>query len=418
MFTFHMPRSSSMLATLAGLLSWSASAHAGRLPFFVPAQMEYVSASQGYLGVDLRDLDEPRAHQLNTKGTQGTEIVALDHDAPACKAGLRLQDVITAINGQSVANADQVRRVLRELPAGKHVVIAVVRSGKPVEVKLQLADRQVLAQQAWKRHFHVPDGAPMIEGFAGGQRGFLNPGIVMPPTDGGPLHLGVFVRAMEPQLATFFGAKDGTGLLIESVEAGSPAAAAGLKAGDVILKANDTPVTSSMDLIGVIHGAAGRPVQLTILRDHQEQRVSVAVQGMKTESQLAPEVEREQLLTDAEPALDTLRGSDFHLSGPDLQKLHQELADSDAQARRAIEQAQKQMGTVNRDAIEQALAGAREQMETIDRPAMEKQLSEAMKQAQAVDMPAMRKQIDEAMRTMREAMQKNSGSSPAGMYPY
>ena len=58
--------------------------------------------SQGYLGVDLRNVDPARAKTLNLKNGHGVEILVVDHDAPAAKAGLKTHDVIVAMNGHTV----------------------------------------------------------------------------------------------------------------------------------------------------------------------------------------------------------------------------------------------------------------------------------------------------------------------------
>ncbi len=459
-------RSAGSFALLAGLLSASVAAHASLAVPQVTMQddtpeVEYVVASQGYLGVDLRDVDESRAQQLKLKAAQGAEIVALDHDAPACKAGLRAGDVITAIDGQAVTNAEQVHRMLRDLPAGRHVTIAVARSGKPVEVKLQLADREVLAQQAWKRHFHVPAGAPMINGFAG-ERGFLSPGYVMPPAAGSAQHMGVLVRPLGPQLAAYFGAPEGTGLLIENVEAESAAAAAGLKAGDVILKANGTAMTSPMDLVAAIRDAGGKPFQLNVLRDHHEQNVTVTVQGMKTESELLPGIDPGHLAAEIGPEVAELQ-KDALSGGVDLEKLRAQLADSQRASQRALAQAQKelrehpvQVPQIDTEAIrkqleqlknsrqisEQAMAAAQKELREhpvkvpqVDMGAIQKQLEqlndsrqlnenalaaaekelrEHPVQVPQVDMQAIQKQIEQA----RKAVERQFGSGSADLYPY
>ncbi len=67
---------------------------------------------------------------------------------------------------------------------------------------------------------------------------------------GGRGRLGVTVQPLTPQLAAYFGVKDG--LLITSVRDESPAAAGGLKAGDVITTVNGTSVTTQSDLIHVL----------------------------------------------------------------------------------------------------------------------------------------------------------------------
>ena len=75
-------------------------------------------AAQGYLGIEMRDVSEEQIGELKLKEARGAEIINLDHDGPACKAGMRMHDVILQMNGQSVEGEEQLRRMLRETPAG------------------------------------------------------------------------------------------------------------------------------------------------------------------------------------------------------------------------------------------------------------------------------------------------------------
>ena len=68
-------------------------------------------STQGYLGIDLRDVSEDQIGPLKLKEARGAEVVGVDHDGPACKAGLQVHDVILQMNGQVVEGEEQLRRM-------------------------------------------------------------------------------------------------------------------------------------------------------------------------------------------------------------------------------------------------------------------------------------------------------------------
>jgi serine protease Do len=247
-------------------------------------------SSQGYLGVDLRDVDTDRAAALKLKNGHGVEIVALDHDAPAAKAGLKAHDVILQMNGEAINGCDQLRRLLRKQPPGRTVAFVIDRDGASISVSVQLADRVLLEQQAWSQHFSVPEPAgpePVSEPVSNtppvtGGESFVSAG----SSSGGAqflrslkpnsLYVGADVNPLRSQLADYFGVTSGTGLLVENVDNQSPAFRAGLRAGDVILKLNSTPMVTRNDWLKAIRNNRGKQVQVTIMRDKQEQTLTMS----------------------------------------------------------------------------------------------------------------------------------------------
>lgn len=289
--SFHFCRPYSTLGSLAIVLACALSAHlalasggpVGVLRFL--SQNFFLHGPQGYLGVDLKDVDSARADALKLNGGRGVEIVAVDHDAPAAKAGLRTHDVIMEMNGHSIENCDQLRRLLHKEPPGRTVAFAVNRDGEVMNITVQLADRQLLQQKAWSQHYTVQD-AP-AEGSVNGAQSFVVGapssrllGTLMPRA----LYVGVDVSPVRSQLAEYFGVASGTGLLVESVDTDSPGARAGLRAGDVILKVNDRAMVSRNDWLKMIRDYRGNPVQLTIVRDKQQQSLTMIAGAAKKKS--------------------------------------------------------------------------------------------------------------------------------------
>jgi S1-C subfamily serine protease len=253
-------------------------------------QFILVSAPASILGVGVADIDVHSAELLNLKSTSGVEVIAVDHDAPAGKAGMHLRDVIIALNGKQVTSAAQFRETVGSFPPHKEVVLGVIRDGKPIKFTIKLADRAKLQQQAYARHFNPP--MPSIGNtfgsvsarqgiFAGdGPQGLANEGAGDDSIDDGPQAFGFYGMGAEldpigPQLASFFGVKDGSGMLVKSVAPGSPAAAAGLQAGDVVLKLNDASILNPVDWVRAIEASHGKPMPLTIVRNKHTETLTL-----------------------------------------------------------------------------------------------------------------------------------------------
>ena len=250
---------------------------------------------QGYLGVEFRDVPANSGFGSHfVKSHAGVEVTAVDHDGPAGKAGLKPHDIITRLNGQAVQTADALRHMLRNTGAGVQIALQVLREGHPVEMSARLVDRDQLERNAWTDRDTVPMPQPVpqppptvvVQSYTFTAEGADIPAETanpQPPAHsrgyiGNLLHgpyTGLTLDSMEPQLATFFGSTSGIGLLIRSVEANSPAALAGLQAGDVLLRADTIGMRSTSDWSSRLHAAKGKSIQLTVLRDHHEQSITL-----------------------------------------------------------------------------------------------------------------------------------------------
>ena len=275
----HLPILGSLAVVLGGLLTtcW-AFGDALNLPATLPEFLLF--SAQGYLGVVLGDVDNERVNALHLKDAHAAEVVVVDHDAPAGKSGLEVHDVILQLDGQSFDNVDQLRRRLREMPSGRTVNLLISRDGARLNVVVQLCDRALLQQQAWSKHFTVPEPAAPASGqsFLGSVASgpaFLDSMIPR------ALYVGADVNPVRTQLADYFGVKSGTGLLVESVDDQSPAWRAGLKAGDVIVKVESQQMTSKNDWLKAIRNHRGHAVQLTVMRNKQELILSMSAGKQK-----------------------------------------------------------------------------------------------------------------------------------------
>jgi C-terminal processing protease CtpA/Prc len=211
---------------------------------------------------------------------------------------MRMHDVILQMNGQVVENEEQLRKMLRDMPVGRTVSFLVSRDGQTQTMTMTTADRKTIGLQAWEQHYSVPaPGGP--SGVVRGNSFLDSKSAANATTQTQKEHkdllgtetivlsssfTGAKLEVMGPQLAEFFGATDGAGLLVRSVDGNSPADDAGMKAGDVVVKINSISVANGTDWTKTVHDNKGKPVPVVVLRDKHEQTLTLTPDGKKRSS--------------------------------------------------------------------------------------------------------------------------------------
>ncbi len=259
------------------------------------------ASTPGFLGIGFRDVTEDRLTLLKLKEARGAEVIQVDHDGPAGIAGLTEHDVILQVNGQSIEGEEQLRRILHETPVGRNVTIVFSRYGQQQTLTMQTADRAALERQAWEQHQSVPDPSHSSafhgNSFMGGTAITSSPITAPPDPHGHSLipsmllnssYTGVVLEMIGPQLAQYFGSQGGNGLLVRSVDPNSPAAAAGLRAGDVVVRANAVIVTGTSEWYKLVRENRGKPVSVVIMRDRQEETLVLVPDSKKRSSLETP----------------------------------------------------------------------------------------------------------------------------------
>jgi len=310
------------------------------------------SGGGSYLGVDTRDITPDRLGPLHLKEESGVEITMVDQDAPAGKAGLKEQDVILTLNGEKVQSVEQLRRMIRETPPDRVVALGVSRDGQSMTFKVQLADRKnnfvySYGPKAKDFHFEMP----------------VMPQLPVLPDIDVPLSIvvvhssvrsGLMVENLTPQLGDYFGAKNGQGVLVRSVEKGSRAEKAGLHAGDVIVKINDEPIHDSGDFSHALRGRNGNTAKLSILRDKKEQTITLSLPERDQSHVFDQSVDLPKIEIDADTQeeLSQLRCEIAHLRPEIMREAMDQLGfarDGARQARKDAEVMRKQMREMQRD---------------------------------------------------------------------
>ena len=252
-------------------------------------RMAVIARSGSYLGVGVKEIDAERARELKLREEQGVELTKVDEDGPAAKAGLKDGDVVTEYNGQRVEGTEQFVRFVRETPVGRQVKLGIVRGGA----------NQIVIATIGSRRIHVPSGnweeigkdMEKMGKHLEGMRGFHVempdiPKVAMAWRAG---MLGVEVEGLESltQLAEFLGVKKG--VLVRSVVKDLPAAKAGIKAGDVIVKVDEESVSSPREVTSAVRSARKKGTfSITVMRDKREMALNVAMEPEKESTRPAP----------------------------------------------------------------------------------------------------------------------------------
>lgn len=260
------------------------------------------SGSSSYLGVDIVDITPDRLGVLKLKEEKGVEVTMVDQDAPAGKVGLKEHDVILTLNGTAVESKAQLHRMIHETPPGRVVTLGLSRDGQPMTIKVQLADRskEFSHMEQMDKEFHIPSipSIPPIPNLP--DFDVPNMGVVYVHSS---MRSGLMVENITPQLGEYFGAKNGNGVLVRSVEKGSRADKAGLRAGDVITRVADHPIHDSSDFTHALRSHGAGSVSIGVIRDRKEQTLTLTLPEGKDsgrnsnieESREEPELDAETL---------------------------------------------------------------------------------------------------------------------------
>jgi C-terminal processing protease CtpA/Prc len=228
-----------------------------------------------WLGVTLKDVTAEKARDLKLPGEYGALVESVEADSAAAKAGLQKGDVIVEFAGERVRSEAQLCRLIRETPAGRTVSLQVIRDGqaRTLSAKLQSRTNELRIQIPEIRIPEMRIGPSMRWPFD--YRGFNF------QFDGGRPTLGISGDELTTQLASYFGVKQGKGVLVREVVVGSLAARVGLRAGDVIVAVDGKNVATVTELrraLEIKPGEEKRKLSLTVVRDHQELTVPVELE--------------------------------------------------------------------------------------------------------------------------------------------
>ena len=249
-----------------------------------------------YLGVQTEDISKENLSKYGLSTVRGVGVDRVSENSPAAKGGLQKGDVILQFEGEEISSVRKLSRLISETAPDHTAIMTILRDGGEREVSVTLGKRD-LPQLAvgsfglgnipdvmpFPRTMQTVPLPPMAEG--GDSNVFIF-------RTGANRQIGIGVTPLTKQLGDYFGAAEGKGLLINDVRENSPAAKAGLKAGDVIVEIEGREIKVLPDLIRAIGEKKEGGVSVTFLRDKNRQTVSVTPETVKPEKTKSEDIEK------------------------------------------------------------------------------------------------------------------------------
>ena len=253
-----------------------------------------VPAADGYMGITYPDVTTPGSVAVDPPPVEGRPVlISVEPGSPASKAGLRRGDVLFSVGGQDTRQPLPLATILKP---GAHVVVKFKRDGAAKDVTVLVAKRpdgygpssclgveDLIGREReapMARLFRTPrvpgSGAPHSVVVSsqmpaiGGQGNFV---FSMTPAFGGSSVAGAVMQVVDDDWRDLLGVDKG--LVIVNVATGSPANESGLHKGDVIVSADDTPVTTMLSLRRLMNTADGKSIKLQVVRKGKTQTVTL-----------------------------------------------------------------------------------------------------------------------------------------------
>jgi serine protease Do len=187
----------------------------------VDSLIRYGKVSHGYMGIGISDVTPENAKFFHVDNDEGAIVTQVENDSPAAKAGLKVGDVITGIDGQKVMDASALQIEVGQKQPGTSIKLDVLRDGKNVNVPVTLE--------------------------AMGNRD--KEGNEVSSNANGKPRWGLGLADITPEMRQQLQASGEVhGAVIEQVQPGSAADNAGLQRGDVIVQVNHQPMQSAADV--------------------------------------------------------------------------------------------------------------------------------------------------------------------------
>ena len=260
------------------------------------------SIASGWIGVHINDLDPEGRQAYKSNATQGILVTDVIKGSSAEKSGLQAGDVIQQVDQQVIGDIQAFTRRIQNTPPGKTVNVRVLRGSAAKDLPVLVAKRHpesysviepsyleinlpeiTALMQSLEREYRQrwlalsrssktagarTQGFQQLEAeYATRQKEIIESHLRAMPARPTLATMGVVCQDLSPQLAQYFGVKEGRGALVDSVMPLSPAEVVGIKAGDVIVKLSDKKIAHCAEVARDMQKRrVGQKIKVSLLR--------------------------------------------------------------------------------------------------------------------------------------------------------
>lgn len=258
-------------------------------PGIAPSVFSIQLDGGNFLGVQTEDLTRENATRYQTSEPRGVGVSEIVSDSPAARAGVRVGDVILRFDGEDVTSVRKLVRLINEAAPGQSARLTISRAGAQQEITVTLGARRdfgrALEETLRRQGEELGRRGELQRGQADELRRSLErirPNIENLPNIenftmmfGASRRIGITTTSLTEQLGSYFGVPGRRGLLVTSVSENSPAARAGLRAGDVLTAVDSNQISSAGDLVRALGSRNEGDVRLTVVRDRNSREIRV-----------------------------------------------------------------------------------------------------------------------------------------------
>src|SRR5262245_13635254 len=249
------------------------------------------SIAYGWLGATGKNVYDTIPNPIGPKPPPtefGWRVMGIAPDSPAEKAGVKIHDIVLAVNDHKVDTYEQTGTLMKQLPPDSEVTLKVKRNKEYKILKATLIpapaiepDQQLIAfairlQGIENELKELPPSDPNRPNLVDRQKAWGDwvrlIGTAAPKDVRLRVFYGFEIQTLTGQLMSYFAVNNG--VLVSSVNEDGKASRSGLKAGDIIIDVGGRPITNLDNLMGSLDSAGAEPFEITVSRRRERLKIT------------------------------------------------------------------------------------------------------------------------------------------------